>query len=99
MKDGSTVPSPFQTIDDISDVALHKVIAPPIMEYVSKKMRQSPSDAVKRTSSTNHVVQPGDTASGIARKYGITVAVLQTANPQMRGTRLKAGEILVVPAP
>ncbi len=43
-----------------------------------------------------HVVRPGDTLGGIARRYRTTVAVLQHVN-DLPGTQIRAGSHLMVP--
>ena len=43
-----------------------------------------------------HAVRSGDTLGGIARRYGTTVAVLQSVNG-LEGTRIRAGAHLMVP--
>ena len=46
---------------------------------------------------TEHVVRSGDTLSGIAGRYGTTVAKLRSANG-LRSNRLSVGQRLVIPA-
>lgn len=46
---------------------------------------------------TEYVVRSGDTLSGIAGRYGTTVAKLRSANG-MRSSRLSVGQRLVIPA-
>lgn len=45
---------------------------------------------------TTHTVVKGDTAYGIARKYGISLKVLEKLNPSIQNGIVKIGEILVV---
>jgi cell wall-associated NlpC family hydrolase len=45
-----------------------------------------------------HVVQPGETAFRIARRYGVTVAALAALNRLSDPARLRAGQRLMVPA-
>jgi LysM repeat protein len=47
---------------------------------------------------SSYVVQPGDTPSGIARKFGITSAQLMAANNISDPRKLVVGKTLVVPA-
>ncbi|NWF56787.1 MAG: LysM peptidoglycan-binding domain-containing protein [Syntrophaceae bacterium] len=42
-----------------------------------------------------HAVKSGDTLSGIARRYGLTVKELQDLN-ELKGTRLKIGQVLLL---
>lgn len=44
-----------------------------------------------------HVVQSGETISGIARKYGSTIQDIMNANRIAKATALKAGETIFVP--
>ncbi|MEJ7845151.1 MAG: LysM peptidoglycan-binding domain-containing M23 family metallopeptidase [Acidimicrobiales bacterium] len=44
-----------------------------------------------------HEVRPGETASGIARQYGITASALAAANGLADADRLVAGTVLVIP--
>jgi LysM repeat protein len=48
-------------------------------------------------STRTHTVQPGDTLAAIARKYGVTLAALEAANPQFQPTRLPVGSVLKLP--
>ena len=48
---------------------------------------------------TEYVVVQGDTFSGIAKKYGVTVKAIEAANPGVVPTKLKVGQKLSIPAP
>ena len=54
----------------------------------------SPSAAALRT----HTVKAGETASIIARKYGLKLDALLVANPRIEPRRLRAGQTLSIPA-
>jgi membrane-bound lytic murein transglycosylase D len=45
-----------------------------------------------------HRVRPGDTLSGIAHRYGVTVKSLMAAN-RLRGDFIRAGQVLILPVP
>jgi LysM repeat protein len=45
-----------------------------------------------------HTVQSGDTFSSIARKYGVKLDTLMSANPGLQPTRLRVGQTLNIPA-
>lgn len=46
-----------------------------------------------------YVVQPGDTLNGIANQFGVTLAALEAANPQIADPNLIfPGQVIVVPA-
>jgi LysM repeat protein len=44
-----------------------------------------------------HTVASGETAAGIARKYGVKLSALQAANPGMNPTRIRVGQVLNIP--
>lgn len=46
-----------------------------------------------------HVIVKGDTLSGLATKYGVKLAALQAANPNLDPIRLKIGDKVIIPAP
>ncbi|MGA3267932.1 MAG: tetratricopeptide repeat protein [Verrucomicrobiota bacterium] len=46
-----------------------------------------------------HTVESGETAMGIARKYGLKLSALETANPTMDPARIRAGQVLNIPPP
>jgi len=59
--------------------------------------RQASSQAVSASSSRTHVVRAGETLSAVARRYGVSVKALMTAN-HMSSSLLKAGQKLRIPA-
>jgi membrane-bound lytic murein transglycosylase D len=63
-----------------------------ILVPVSRRGRAPETQA---SSATRHVVQRGNTLSGIARRYGMTIDQLNTANPGL-DKRLKPGQIIRV---
>jgi LysM repeat protein len=46
-----------------------------------------------------HTVRAGETPAGIARKYGIKLDTLMTANPRLDARRMRIGQTLAIPAP
>jgi spore coat assembly protein SafA len=47
-----------------------------------------------------YVVQPGDTLSGIAEMFGVSLAALEAANPQIKNPDLIfPGQVVTIPAP
>jgi LysM repeat protein len=46
-----------------------------------------------------HSVVSGETLAGIARKQGVTLAAMEAANPGVNPKKLKAGQVLNLPAP
>ncbi|BCJ86969.1 M14 family metallopeptidase [Effusibacillus dendaii] len=52
---------------------------------------------VPRRSWQLYVIQPGDTLYKIGRKFGVTVAQLQSVNPGIDPNRLQIGEVINIP--
>jgi LysM repeat protein len=46
-----------------------------------------------------HTVVAGETAVGIARKFGVKLNALEAANPGMNPARIRAGQVLNLPPP
>jgi tetratricopeptide (TPR) repeat protein len=44
-----------------------------------------------------HTVVAGETAVGIARKYGVKLSALEAANPDMNPARIRVGQVLNIP--
>ncbi len=55
-------------------------------------------DAGTATATATHVVKSGETLSGIAKRYGMTVATLQANNRLGKSTMIRAGQRLTVAA-
>ena len=51
----------------------------------------------KTSSARTHVVRRGDTLSGLAKRYGVTVADLRKENGLSPETTLRAGESIRIP--
>ena len=47
---------------------------------------------------TEYIVVQGDTLSGIAKKFGVSVKAIEAANPGVEPTKLKIGQKLSIPA-
>jgi LysM repeat protein len=54
--------------------------------------------AVPESAATEYVVVKGDTFSGIAKKFGVSVKAVEAANPGVEPTKLKLGQKLSIPA-
>ena len=51
----------------------------------------------ERVTFVDHYVSPGQTLSGIAQRYKVTVTMLQAANPHLRARSLRVGQRVIVP--
>jgi tetratricopeptide (TPR) repeat protein len=51
------------------------------------------------TTLRTHIVKAGETPTIIARKYGVRVEALMTANPKLDARHLHVGQALAIPAP
>jgi membrane-bound lytic murein transglycosylase D len=51
----------------------------------------------ERVTFVDHYVTSGQTLSGIAQRYKVTVTMLQAANPHMRARALRVGQRVIVP--
>ena len=81
-------------------------ISPP----ASQRARQAESKVATRGATTHvtrlggraatvtHVVRRGETLTGLARRYGVSVQALRTANGMSERSQLKAGTALRIPA-
>jgi membrane-bound lytic murein transglycosylase D len=93
------------TLRDLNP-SLRRSQTPPGMSFVLKvpighaegfqaKLAQIPEDERIRT--IEHVVRRGQTLSGIARRYGTSVAAIQASNRMGRRTLLRIGQVLTIP--
>jgi membrane-bound lytic murein transglycosylase D len=53
--------------------------------------------ARERVTFREHIVRRGETMSGLARRYGVAVGDLRAANPRIRSTALRPGQLVIVP--
>jgi LysM repeat protein len=58
----------------------------------------TPAPTPGATAPREHTVSVGETFYGIARHYGVTPAALTAVNPGIDGERLRAGQVLRLPA-
>jgi tetratricopeptide (TPR) repeat protein len=64
---------------------------------ISASPRSSRSNTIP-AGMKSHTVSPGETPAGIARKYGIKLDALMTANPRLDARRMRIGQTLAIPA-
>lgn len=65
----------------------------------AKPASRQPDTSRQLAKAREHVVQPGDTLWGISRKYGVSVAEIERANPNLVPTRLQINSTLIIPPP
>jgi LysM repeat protein len=87
---GQVVPRPLDEEKAAEPAAPAAVAQPPVPVPVAVTPRLPAAGAA------THVVQPGDSLSKIARRYGTSVQSIQQAN-QLQGSLIRAGQSLVVP--
>jgi LysM repeat protein len=80
--------NPGPTPDDIS--------AQPMTTSESTQSKPAPPKSAKPRT---HTVVAGETAAGIARKSGVKLSALETANPGMNPSRIRVGQVLNLPPP
>ncbi len=92
----------------VPNVAVAQSPANPILpqppENVSAPARstsedQSAHSAAARAAPRTHKVMAGETAIRIARRYGVSLDALLTANPGLEPRRMRVGQVLNIPAP
>ena len=66
---------------------------PPSVSTETAETAEAEPEAGRRT----HRIQSGDTLSGIAREYGVSLGALQEANPDVDPHRLRIGREIVIP--
>ncbi|MEY8742436.1 SH3 domain-containing protein [Bacillales bacterium AN1005] len=67
--------------------------------YLTKTAPSSePSKTVTKTDSKTYTIKKGDTFYKISKSYGISVSLLQEANPKVDATKLRIGQVINIPA-
>jgi membrane-bound lytic murein transglycosylase D len=51
----------------------------------------------ERVTYVEHFVRPGDTMGGIARQYHVSVEMVKSANPRLKPSALRVGQLVVIP--
>jgi len=57
-----------------------------------------PATPTTTTRTRTHTVVAGDTAAGIARKYGVKLSALTAANPDVNPAKIRVGQVLNIPS-
>jgi tetratricopeptide (TPR) repeat protein len=74
--------------------------APVVQSVPSRTAVANPTRAAVAAGTVRtHTVASGETAIGIARKFGVKLSALEAANPGMNPSRIQIGQVLNVPLP
>lgn len=65
---------------------------------VAETIRQPATPVNAQPNARTHKVAPNETPSGIARRYGISTKALLAANPSLKPTQMRVGQLLNIPA-
>lgn len=78
-----------------------RAVQPPGFAQAAPAESPSPArpPATPAATSRTHTVKAGETLRVIARKYGVKLDALMTANPKLDSRRLPVGQVLSIPAP
>ena len=60
--------------------------------------KPAPKPEPKTTGTRSHTMAKGDTLYGLARKYGVSVSAIQTANNITKPESIRDGAKLIIPA-
>lgn len=71
------------------------VVPPPVLPPPEKI--DTPPPVVPPAPASEHVIQKGDTFSGLAAKYGVSVKAIMQANPGVDPTKLQINQKIVIP--
>ena len=81
----------------MSDGALVADARPEIAAQLPERQPATAPTAQAKSKSSAHVVKPGDTLYGVARRYGVTIPALAAANGMSSKSHLTAGDRLEIP--
>jgi len=84
-----------QTPDDVTSQSATTTSTASSTTSSTHRTASSPGTARVHT----HTIAAGETLASIARKQGISLAALESANPTVNPRKLKAGQVINLPAP
>ena len=73
------------------------VVRVPVGRGESTSLALSELPERERVTFREHTVARGDTPSGVAKRYGVSLAALYEANPKMRSRHMQPGQRVVIP--
>ena len=81
----------------LKNLDVNDALYPHAQQYLAMCAEVLRSKGAFKSSSTEHMVQPGENLSGIAQKYKVSTAAIQRASNLKNPNRLSAGQMLTVP--
>ena len=95
----TTAPTPTPVATPVAPASGAPVSAPPSTIPASDPPSANPSELPSSSpAGTSYHVRPGDTLSGIAARYGLSVRALRQANGIAPGGIIRPGQVLLIPA-
>ena len=88
-------PAPLRTTSATPDNTNTTTTVAPASTATPPRKSAPPKTAAPRT----HTVARGETLASIARSHGVSLSALEAANPSVNPRKLKAGQVLNLPAP
>ncbi len=73
------------------------VVRVPVGRGESTSLALSELPERERVTFREHIVSRGDTPSGVAKRYGVSLAALYEANPRLRSRHMQPGQRVVIP--
>lgn len=73
------------------------VVRVPVGRGESTSLALSELPERERVTFREHIVARGDTPSGVAKRYGVSLAALYEANPKIRSRHIQPGQRVVIP--
>jgi D-alanyl-D-alanine carboxypeptidase/D-alanyl-D-alanine-endopeptidase (penicillin-binding protein 4) len=86
-----TPPTPAETKPPVAPAAPAKPAA------TAAKPKPKPAASATRRTARTHKIRQGDTLTGIAKKYGVSLKALQRANPNVSSKRMQLGKTIRIP--
>lgn len=98
----SVVNANKEAIETLAKRGVRKAQAPAETKVEQKATTEQTADQTAEQSKQDgatkkHVIQSGDTFGKLAKKYGVSVSAIVSANPNANPSRLKVGQEIIIP--
>jgi LysM repeat protein len=97
---------PMPPLEESSPTPAESPTSSPAEATVPSAVPAGPAATATRTPSppptpgvTQYVVKPGDTLSGIAKEFGVTVEAIMEVNDLTNPNKIRVGQVLIIPKP